>query len=1349
MTAVAPKTRQPRRPATAPGSMNSGFAPSLSASSSTLGSRPLRSSPLAGPALSRAPSRRSLDGTTRGGDGAIDHSRTPGSSTLSFVGTSSPDASSSSFSLVSTSKRGKDGPKDRNSSAMSAFNFFRRPSSTAGHSSTGHSTASHSSSSATTHSSTFTHSTSSTQLTQCSTSPTDPAFPPPALTHSRTESLRSRPGSRPVSFIDGGDPTSATPKPTSVAGMSSHVKRPFPVVRSHSSTPTASPSTYRKSTLNPNAHRSRTSTNADNWNPLWASVTSTVPTNAPKASVPSKPDGATNTTDKNPFGPAEIPRFSRASLKQSGVVMPISAKDWRRRRSVALPDPSDSSNSLNARSVDKGKGKEREQRVSFVDSSARGSKFSQVPTVQIVPPDAHVEVKVHPPSPTSDVLPSEPIATSSTTAVKPEIAVTPGIEQQTDPATSATPSHEFQPLSPKSSTNSFFSCASDASSQTPPSPTSLPIPPPSPTTSSSLFPSSDTSSEEKEKSYPPVRPRPRNRRQSNPQSMSAGSRLSFVDAMIRLSVGSFGSFATAQSGGSEGENTSEIEGDEVRNTDGEERVVLARTRSLDDLTSSPLLSPPPLPPTPVQMREHMIVDVAHVISLPPPARFPDHPPRRVTAEWVGGAPRGVTVVPNHTVPSHAGVNSDDRTSVVSVRTTGANESRVAWVSNEGAVTEAMGENAKVDAQDQGKDREQSIPQMPAQASQTMKQQPQRKRKLTKSRPASIVSSVYPPDSSSTATTSTTNVEPGSGSVPAPSTMTASAGTTHAPLKHAPTVLSTIVEDGSSHGHGGSSNGHVQAQERVDANGLPFGKDRNDNAAGHTVRDSSPVAESDPAKTAPSQVGRMPPKGRAPDVKDIAVVTEMVVNAPSKASSTPSNVNSRPRSKRYSFLLPVLSFGKSRSKREVRDRDGSASSANVTPGTYQAGVGPGDVVGVPRKVGKMRKKRDSDAPALSAVPKVADATIIQSAPNTNNELNTHSDTHPNADANITTLPQGSEITLVASPSLYASPSSALPFTTVSPPSLFGSAPGSAASSIRIPATVQSVNPIPFVTEDAFATSTAEVVLCVDEPPSTTANDLCLAHRLSHGHLSKEAVQTIANATATDVEANGVVNGGLHPRLTSGLLAPPRPGTSSSTLTTSSDDASFLTVPLPNPWDGDAVPSPVRLVTPMPQLQACHSCPLCGRSSPPKVMSQLPVQRHVEPVPTDVAAAPSPAFASQFSAPEMQTPGHLQKGTVPRALVSSPSHFQPSPSPSPCPSPASIHTPRKLKRPQTLPDDIHKRGSPKKVGRGKGDGNLDASASAVYLPVLPKVERESKHLSIKGLVAPAAPQRAAVSPPAMNF
>ncbi|KAI6126881.1 hypothetical protein F5141DRAFT_361954 [Pisolithus sp. B1] len=480
MIAIPSQSHQPRRPATAPGSMNPGFAPSLSPSSSTHGSRPVRSSPLAGPVLSRVPSRRSLDGSTRD-DGAIDHARSPGSSTLSFVGTSSPDASTSSFSLVPASKRGKDGPKDKNSSAMSALNFFRRPSSTAGHSSTGHSTASHSNSSATTHSSILTHSTSSTQLTQCSTSSIDPAFPPPALTHSRAEPLRSRPGSKPVSFVDGGNLTSVPPRPASVVDMSSHVKRPFPVVRSHSSTPTASPSTYRRSTLNPNApHRSRTSTNADNWNPLWASVTSTIPTDASKTQVPSKPGGPASGAGKSPFGPAEIPRFSRATLKESGIVMPVSAKDWRRRHSVTLPSPSSSSNGLDARGVDKGKGKEREQRISFVDSGARGPRSSQVPTVQVVPadatqPHAHVELKVHPPSPTPDVHPSEPIATPSIVVVKPEIAVTPETEQQT---VSATPIDESRVLSPKSSTNTFFSCTSDVSNKTPPSPASLPYPSP-------------------------------------------------------------------------------------------------------------------------------------------------------------------------------------------------------------------------------------------------------------------------------------------------------------------------------------------------------------------------------------------------------------------------------------------------------------------------------------------------------------------------------------------------------------------------------------------------------------------------------------------------------------------------------------------------------------------------------------------------------------------------------------------------------------------------------------------------------------------------------------------------------
>lgn len=854
---------QPRRPATAPGSMSTGFAPSLSPSSSTHGSRPVRSSPLAGPVLSRVSSRRSLDRSTRDDD-AIDHARSPGSSTLSFVGASSPDAGSSSFPLVPASKRGTDGLKGKNSSAMSALNFFRHPSSTTGHSTTGHSTTSHSNSSATTHSSILTCSTSSTQLTQCSTSSTDPAFPPPALIH-------SRPGSRAASFVDLGRPMNIPSRPASVAGTSSHVKRPFPVVRSQSSTPTASPSTYRRSTLNPNSHqRSRTSTNADSWNPLWASVTSTVPTDASKTQVPSKPGGPTSAASKSPFGPAEIPRFSRAALKESGIVMPISVKDWRRRHSVALPSPPASSNGLNVRNVDKGKGKAREQRISFVDRGARDPRSSQVPTVQVVPADAtqsHAQIEVHPPIPTPDVPPSEPIVTPSIVVAKPEMAVNPETEQRT-----VTPIDESRVLSPKSSTNTFFSCTSDASNKTPPSPASLPIPPPTPTTSSSLFPSSDSSSEEK--SHSAARPRPRARCRSNPQSISTGHRLSFVDAMMRLSVGSFQSFATAPSTEWEGDDTPKFEGDGAPRDVGDEGAVLTRTRSLDDLASSPLLSSPPLSAVSVQPRKHMVMEEAHAISYLPPA------PRRVTAEWVGGAPWDATTVPNYTMPSHAGGNGDSSASVMSLR---ADDGNVGGVADECTTRNEVDQKAKTDVPDEQNNKEQSVPHILTPASQPVRQQTQKKRKLTKSRPQSISSSVHRPDLTHTPTQAT-SVQPGPGNMAMFTPAAVPAGPpTHIAPKHAPTVLSTIAEDGSSHGHRRSSSRHSHEQERIYADNLR--------------------SESIPAEAVPGQG----------DVKEIPVIAKANISPPSKVGS---DTSTSPRSKRYSFLLPVLSFGKSKLKHEV-------------------------------------------------------------------------------------------------------------------------------------------------------------------------------------------------------------------------------------------------------------------------------------------------------------------------------------------------------------------------------------------------------------------------------------------------
>jgi len=102
-------------------------------------------------------------------------------------------------------------------------------------------------------------------------------------------------------------------------------------------------------------------------------------------------------------------------------------------------------------------------------------------------------------------------------------------------------------------------------------------------------------------------PCPRERHQSTPQS-GAGSRLSFVDTMMCLSVGSIGSFVTAHSATSDG--SSGASGDKKKTVredgDGEDdRSVLPRVRSLDGFRSSSPRSPSPPPAMPSVQVERM------------------------------------------------------------------------------------------------------------------------------------------------------------------------------------------------------------------------------------------------------------------------------------------------------------------------------------------------------------------------------------------------------------------------------------------------------------------------------------------------------------------------------------------------------------------------------------------------------------------------------------------------------------------------------------------------------------------------------------------------------------------------
>ncbi|KAH7929294.1 hypothetical protein BV22DRAFT_142263 [Leucogyrophana mollusca] len=213
--------------------------------------RPLRSSPLAGPALSSNPSI--LDaGTSRSDISARSPSRTPPSSVLSHSGSAS--ASTSSFSSHAH-PRPPSAPSaasrpSKSASAIPTLALFRRQ-------------------------------------------PKDALLPPPP-THARSASLPSHSASLPSRSLQS-PAASAIPKTYSPA-----------------TSPLPPPSTSRDP--------------KDNW------------------------------MSSSPFGPATTPRFSRVALASPTVVMPLSAREYRRQKRASL---SASSSVSTAADRDKGKARER------------------------------------------------------------------------------------------------------------------------------------------------------------------------------------------------------------------------------------------------------------------------------------------------------------------------------------------------------------------------------------------------------------------------------------------------------------------------------------------------------------------------------------------------------------------------------------------------------------------------------------------------------------------------------------------------------------------------------------------------------------------------------------------------------------------------------------------------------------------------------------------------------------------------------------------------------------------------------------------------------------------------------
>ncbi|KAH7882888.1 hypothetical protein F5I97DRAFT_1930509 [Phlebopus sp. FC_14] len=449
----------------------SSLSPSV-ATTSVHGSRPLRSSPLAGPAFSTLPSiiSESSEESHAGafGEPSHEHARSPTSSIVSHSPSVSAsgygtgytsgngsasvvegEASSSSFSLsVSGNGHNYSAPPSRLSKSagpVPTLNFFRRAATTSSHS------------------------------TESQVSP-QPAIPLPALTnahgHYRSASLPSRslyPTQQPAIpqiYLPG------SPRPTSPTA-----------------TLASSPSSHRES----QSHRQRPSTSRD-------------PTS--------------NWLTSSPFGPAETPRFSRLALASPTVVMPLSAREYRKRKSSGFH----------------GKGKESVSigHVSFVDTTTKHVSMP-LPASSGVSPSAETprpastgpERQPRPPSPLPPAASESKIGPSLSSRAKHSPK-----QPRSRPTTPRRPPSPQIPysVSPKSSTNTFFSVASSSLAE-----------------SEVVFPSGNNNDNTTIRDpasngeidcivLPAARPRPQPRRnKSFPDRRSGSARLSLVDAMNRLS----------------------------------------------------------------------------------------------------------------------------------------------------------------------------------------------------------------------------------------------------------------------------------------------------------------------------------------------------------------------------------------------------------------------------------------------------------------------------------------------------------------------------------------------------------------------------------------------------------------------------------------------------------------------------------------------------------------------------------------------------------------------------------------------------------------------------------------------
>ena len=339
--------------------------------------------------------------------------------------------------------------------------------------------------------------------------------------------------------------------------------------------------------------------------PQAYSPTPSRPTSPESHTTPPKPppsisrDPASNWMSASPppslFGQRMTPRFSRLTMASPAVVMPLSAKEYRMQKAR---DP-----------LGNGKGKEKDpptssNHVTFTDNAVSAVQTPNgLPLLKISPPPSEL---VHRPSPSSlhgpDPRPQvdhhlpRPLlhASISTQSQSQSPPSSPRYKRSrsrpiTPPRSSPLTSHP--PISPKSSTGTFFSLASSSSSSSDDDATS---PPPS-----HPYGTDDPNAAN---TIPPARLRPRSRSRSYPDRLSNGARLSLLEAMNHLSQESTPLHRLSSHSQTDGANRlsmvsqtsghtlfydveSDGEGQERDGDGGQQRTSVLRTKSLEDFST--------------------------------------------------------------------------------------------------------------------------------------------------------------------------------------------------------------------------------------------------------------------------------------------------------------------------------------------------------------------------------------------------------------------------------------------------------------------------------------------------------------------------------------------------------------------------------------------------------------------------------------------------------------------------------------------------------------------------------------------------------------------------------------------